>query len=130
MTQPFRGIFAIAQTPFTDSGEILWDDFEVECDWIVRAGAHGFVHPVMVSEFTVLSFPERVQAMGNAVRTVAGRIPVVIGVADTSWDGQRDAGRLALPDGPSPLPDAVASALDDLEGDGRSALEREGAGEV
>jgi 4-hydroxy-tetrahydrodipicolinate synthase len=92
MTKSFRGIFAIAQTPFTDSGEILWDDFEFECDWIVRAGAHGFVHPVMVSEFTVLSFPERVQAMGIAVRAVAGRIPVVIGVADTSTDG---AARLA-----------------------------------
>jgi 4-hydroxy-tetrahydrodipicolinate synthase len=92
MTQLFRGIFAIAQTPFTDTGEILWDDFEVECDWIVRAGAHGFVYPVMVSEFTVLSFPERVQAMHVAVGAVAGRIPVVIGVADTSTDG---AARLA-----------------------------------
>ena len=92
LTQPFRGIFSIAQTPFTDTGEIIWDDFEVECDWIVRTGAHGFVYPVMVSEFTVLSYPERVQAMSIAVRTVAGRIPVVIGVADTSTDG---AARLA-----------------------------------
>jgi 2-keto-3-deoxy-L-arabinonate dehydratase len=92
MTRPFRGIFSIAQTPFGDTGEILWDAFEFECDWIVRTGAHGFVYPVMVSEFTVLSFPERVQAMSIAVRTVAGRIPVVIGVADTSTDG---AARLA-----------------------------------
>ena len=92
MPQPFRGIYSIAQTPFADSGEILWDDFEFECDWIVRAGAHGFVYPVMVSEFTVLSYPERVQAMEVAVRTIAGRIPVVIGVADTSTDG---AARLA-----------------------------------
>jgi dihydrodipicolinate synthase/N-acetylneuraminate lyase len=92
MTQPFRGIFSIAQTPFADSGEILWEDFEFECDWIVRTGTHGFVYPVMVSEFTVLSYPERVQAMNVAVRAVAGRIPVVIGVADTSTDG---AARLA-----------------------------------
>ena len=40
------GIFSIAQTPFSEAGEILWDDFEVECDWIVRTGAHGFFHPV------------------------------------------------------------------------------------
>jgi dihydrodipicolinate synthase/N-acetylneuraminate lyase len=92
VTQSFGGIFAIAQTPFSDGGEILWDDFEVECDWIVRTGAHGFVHPVMVSEFTVLSFPERVRAMKVAARAVSGRIPVVIGVADTSADG---AARLA-----------------------------------
>ena len=98
MTQPFRGIYSIAQTPFSDTGEILWDDFEFECDWIVRTGAHGYVYPVMVSEFTVLSFPERVQAMDIAVRTIAGRIPVVIGVADTSTDG---AARLAAGGGQS-----------------------------
>jgi 4-hydroxy-tetrahydrodipicolinate synthase len=87
MVAGFRGIYSIAQTPFTDRGDILWDDFEYECDWIVRTGAHGFVYPVMVSEFTVLSTSERVQAMEIAVRTVAGRIPVVIGVADTSKAG-------------------------------------------
>ena len=87
MTQPFRGIYSIAQTPFSDAGDILWDDFEFECDWIVRTGAHGSVYPVMVSEFTVLSTRERVQAMDIAVQTVAGRIPVVIGVADTSTNG-------------------------------------------
>jgi dihydrodipicolinate synthase/N-acetylneuraminate lyase len=92
MAERFRGVFAIAQTPFNDAGDILWDDFEYECDWIVRAGAHGFVYPVMVSEFTVLSYPERVQAMDLAVGAVGGRIPVVIGVADTSTAG---AARLA-----------------------------------
>ena len=90
--KPFRGVYSIAQTPFDDAGDILWDDFEFECDWIVRTGAHGFVFPVMVSEFTVLSFAERVQAAQIAVKTIAGRIPVVIGVADTSKDG---AARLA-----------------------------------
>jgi 4-hydroxy-tetrahydrodipicolinate synthase len=92
LSKPFRGVYSIAQTPFDNAGDILWDDFEFECDWIVRTGAHGFVYPVMVSEFTVLSYTERVQAMQIAVRTVDGRIPVVIGVADTSKDG---AARLA-----------------------------------
>lgn len=53
-----------------------------------------------------------------------------IGVADTSWDGQRDAGRVALPEGASPLPEAVGLALDELEREGRVALEQEGAGEA
>jgi 4-hydroxy-tetrahydrodipicolinate synthase len=68
-------------------GAFLWDDFARQCDWMVRAGAHGFVWPVMASEFTVLSYRERVQGMQVAVDTVAGRIPVVAGVADTSKDG-------------------------------------------
>jgi len=53
-----------------------------------------------------------------------------IGVADESWDGQRDAGRVSLPEGRAPLPEAVAHGLDALEREGREALEREGAGEA
>jgi len=87
MSQPFRGIFPILQTPFNAQGDLVWDDFERLCDFIARSGAHGFVWPVMASEFTVVSFPERVEGMRRAVRTVAGRVPVVIGVADTSTHG-------------------------------------------
>jgi len=87
MSRELRGIFAICQTPFNAMGDLLWDDMERECDWIVRCGAHGLVWPVMASEFTVIAFPERVQGMKVAVDSVSGRIPVVIGVADTSKAG-------------------------------------------
>ena len=87
MTETLRGIFAIAATPFDDMGTLLWDDFCGQSDWMVRCGAHGFVWPVMASEYTVISFHERVQGIKLAVDTVAGRIPVVIGVADTSKAG-------------------------------------------
>jgi 4-hydroxy-tetrahydrodipicolinate synthase len=85
--ETLRGIFSIPQTPFNERGDLLWDDFGRECDWIVRAGAHGLVWPVMASEYTVVSFPERVQGMREAVQAVGGRVPVVIGVADTSRAG-------------------------------------------
>jgi 5-oxoprolinase (ATP-hydrolysing) len=48
-----------------------------------------------------------------------------IGVADTSWDGQRDAGRVALSAG-GELPDAVRECLEELEREGRRALAAEG----
>ena len=87
MAETFRGIYSIASTPFDDRGDLIWDDLEREVDWIVRCGAHGFVWPVMASQFTVLATQERVRGMKLAVDTVAGRIPVVIGVADTSKAG-------------------------------------------
>jgi dihydrodipicolinate synthase/N-acetylneuraminate lyase len=87
VTKPWRGIFAIQQTPFDAAGNLVWADFEREADAIGRSGAHGFVWPVMASEFTVLSAAERVQGMKLAVKTIAGRIPVIIGVADTSTAG-------------------------------------------
>ncbi len=53
-----------------------------------------------------------------------------IGVAQPSWDGQRDAGRLPL--APGELPQSVGAALAALEAEGRAALAREGvaAGEI
>ncbi len=49
-----------------------------------------------------------------------------IGIAETSWDGQRDAGRVPLPAAGAPLPEAVREAFEALEGEGRTALESEG----
>ncbi len=53
-----------------------------------------------------------------------------IGVADASWDGQRDAGRVPLPDGAAPMPDAVSAWLGELEAQGRAALAGEGVAET
>jgi 5-oxoprolinase (ATP-hydrolysing) len=46
-----------------------------------------------------------------------------IGLADTSWDGTRDAGRVALPD--AGLPSAVEALLATLAAEGRAALAAE-----
>ena len=97
MSEPFRGYYAIAMTPFDEWGDLLWADLTREADWIVRAGAHGLVWPVNDSEYTSLSFPERIRGATLVVDAVAGRIPVVIGVADTSKAGAvalaEDAGK-------------------------------------
>ncbi len=48
-----------------------------------------------------------------------------IGIAEVTWDGQRDAGRLSLRDDGTP-PETVAEVLLALQEEGRTALEREG----
>jgi len=48
-----------------------------------------------------------------------------IGVADISWDGQRDAGRMALPADGS-VPEAVVVYLEELVEQGRTVLAEEG----
>lgn len=50
-----------------------------------------------------------------------------IGCAPAAWSGERDAGRLALGSADDAIPAAVARALDELEAEGRAALEAEGA---
>ncbi len=49
-----------------------------------------------------------------------------IGTADVSWDGQRDAGRLLLPEGARALPESVRTPFAELERAGRAALAGEG----
>jgi 5-oxoprolinase (ATP-hydrolysing) len=48
-----------------------------------------------------------------------------IGVADVTWDGQRDAGRVSLEAGGRP-PEPVTALLEALEAEGRAALAAEG----
>ena len=87
MEKTLRGFYAIALTPFNEVGDLLWDELARECDWIVRAGAHGIVWPVNDSEQYVLSAAERVEGYKLLVQAVGGRIPVVAGVADNSKAG-------------------------------------------
>ncbi len=49
-----------------------------------------------------------------------------IGIAEASWDGQRDAGRVLLPAPAEGLPEALRAAFEELEAGGRAALEAEG----
>ncbi|HVH20054.1 MAG TPA: hydantoinase B/oxoprolinase family protein [Myxococcota bacterium] len=49
-----------------------------------------------------------------------------IGMADVSWDGQRDAGRVPLPAELAPLPAHVRAAFDALAAEGVAALRAEG----
>jgi len=95
LSKSWRGIFVILQTPFDTGGDLVWTDFERQADFIARSGAHGFVWPVMASEFTVISADERGQGMKLAVDTVNKRMPVIIGVADTSKAGAVSFARAA-----------------------------------
>ncbi len=77
----WRGIFTIPSTPFDERGEIDYEGLKRVVDFCVECGAHGIVHPVMASEFFTLSDAERLAMIPIVVEQVAGRCPVVIGVA-------------------------------------------------
>jgi 4-hydroxy-tetrahydrodipicolinate synthase len=85
----WRGIFTIPVTPFGEDTEIDADSLRSQLDFCVEAGAAGIVHPVMASEFFTLTDEERLSMMPLVTRQVAGRIPVVLGVAATSTQGAR-----------------------------------------
>lgn len=87
MSNPYRGFFTILNTPFNTQGEIIWADLERLADFVCRSGCHGVVWPVNDSEFSLLSFPERLEGFTRVVAAVDRRLPVILGVPDTSEQG-------------------------------------------
>jgi dihydrodipicolinate synthase/N-acetylneuraminate lyase len=79
--KPLRGIFPIAQTPFTDANRLDLNALAAEVKFVDRGGVHGFVWPQMASEYTTLSESERlagaeaIAATGKSLRPA-----IVIGV--------------------------------------------------
>lgn len=80
----FRGVFTIPVTPFTPEGAVDEESLRRCLAFCLEAGAHGVVAPVNASEFTALSDDERRRVATIVVESVAGRVPVVIGVSGTS----------------------------------------------
>lgn len=74
------GIFQILHTPFTDAGDIDYASFDTQIDYCIKAGVHGLVLPAMASEFFTLSDAERIEVVEFAARSIAGRVPMVVGV--------------------------------------------------
>ncbi len=79
--KPLRGIFAIAQTPFTSSNRLDLNVLAREVEFIDRGGVHGFVWPQMASEYSTLSKSERLAGAEAIVATGKRLRPaLVIGV--------------------------------------------------
>jgi 4-hydroxy-tetrahydrodipicolinate synthase len=84
MSKPFRGIFTIPATPFTEDLQVDWEGLRRVVEFCIGCGAHGLVWPVNASAFYVLSDEERLKGMEVVVEQAAGRAPVVIGTQGVS----------------------------------------------
>jgi len=79
--KPLRGIFAIAQTPFTNSNQLDLNVLAREVEFYDRGGVHGFVWPQMASEYSTLSKSERLAGAEAIAATGKHLRPaIVIGV--------------------------------------------------
>jgi 4-hydroxy-tetrahydrodipicolinate synthase len=75
--KPLRGIFPIAQTPFTASGKLDVDGLVEEVKFVDRGGVHGFVWPQMFSEWLALTGQERLQGM-EAIASAGKKLKTAI----------------------------------------------------
>lgn len=75
--RPWRGIFVIVVTPFTETYELDEASLRKEIQFCIEAGAHGLVGPANASEFPMLSDDERKRWLEIVVSEAGGQIPVV-----------------------------------------------------
>ena len=113
--EDFRGVFPIMQTPYDDAGAVDFETLAAEAAFLDRAGVHGMVWPQLASEYSRLSFDERIKGAEAIVAAAKGLKPkVVIGVqgpdTETAVKYARHADKLG--------PDAVI-ALPPRKGDER-----------
>ncbi|HYZ84142.1 MAG TPA: dihydrodipicolinate synthase family protein [Bryobacteraceae bacterium] len=82
-----RGVFPIAQSPFTDSDKLDIDSLVEQYRFVDRGRVHGFVWPQLASEWATLSESERLEgaeALGKLAKKL--RPALVLGVQGPSTE--------------------------------------------
>jgi len=75
------GVYPIAATPFTEDGEIDWGSVEQMIEFYLRCKVHGLTLLGLMGEAQKLSDSEAAELTRVALRLVAGRVPVIVGVS-------------------------------------------------
>ena len=78
MTPRYRGVFPVAPTPFTDSGELDLASQKRCIDFMIDAGSNGLCILANFSEQFVLADDERELLARTVIEHVAGRVPVIV----------------------------------------------------
>ena len=77
-SEPFKGVFPIAPTPFLESGELDLDSQRRVLDCMIDQGVSGICILANYSEQFALSDFERDTLLDVCMNHVAGRIPVIV----------------------------------------------------
>jgi dihydrodipicolinate synthase/N-acetylneuraminate lyase len=78
MTRPYRGVFPVVPTPFTDSGELDLASQKRCVDFMIDAGSNGLCILANFSEQFVLGDDDREVLTQVILEHVAGRVPVIV----------------------------------------------------
>jgi 4-hydroxy-tetrahydrodipicolinate synthase len=77
MSKPWRGIFPIVVTPFTEGYELDEKSLRKLVHFCLQAGVHGLVGPANASEFSTLSDDERKRWIEIVAAETGGQVPVI-----------------------------------------------------
>jgi 4-hydroxy-tetrahydrodipicolinate synthase len=96
-----RGVYPIAATPFTESGDIDWPSMEPMIEFYLGCKVQGLTILGLMGEAQKLSDSEAAELTRVALRLVAGRVPVVVGVSSPGTANLLALSRVAMNAGAS-----------------------------
>ena len=86
MAIKFRGTFTVMVTAFDNNGLIDLDAQARFTEWQVGSGIHGLIPLGSTGEFLSMSFSERKAIAECVIKTVNGRVPVLVGAGAESTE--------------------------------------------
>ncbi len=81
MTGRITGIFNIMATPFDSQLQVDWESLRSLVEFQLDKGAYGLTILGVLGEAAKLKVDERRQVVDTVMQTVAGRVPIVVGVS-------------------------------------------------
>ena len=87
MKSPLRGIIPPVITPLLDNNKLDVQGLENLVEHLVSGGVHGLFILGTTGEAPSLSYPLRKEFIKRTCELVNHRIPVMVGITDTSFDG-------------------------------------------
>lgn len=84
MAVNWRGVFPAVTTQFNDDHSMNLPATVEHIEKMLRAGIHGVIMLGTVGENSALEYPEKLDVLRATVKAVAGRVPVLTGVAECS----------------------------------------------
>jgi 4-hydroxy-tetrahydrodipicolinate synthase len=105
------GVYIIAVTPFTETGEIDFASADRMVEFYLARGATGLTILGMMGEAPKLSVAESIAFARHVVARVAGRVPVVVGVSSPGFAAMGELARAVMDGGASGVMVAPGGAL-------------------
>ena len=96
---PFKGIIPPLVTPLSDRGQLDVESLDRLLERVIEAGVHGLFILGTSGEAPSLSHQLQRDVVTNACRIVAGRVPILVGISDTSMEESLQLARWAADQG-------------------------------
>lgn len=82
MSIKWKGVFPAVTTKFTANDELDFTTFDINIEAQLEAGAEGIILGGSLGEASVLSDEEKIELLKHTLKTVNGRVPVLLNIAE------------------------------------------------